>query len=161
MSSQATILTEGSRAPQFSLPSSTGQTIKLADYLNKSDVVLYFYPRADTPGCTIEACAFRDALASYRKLDVPVFGISPDPPEDVTKFAGKFSLNFPLLADADHSVAEKYGVWQEKNRYGKVYWGVARTTFVIGRDGRIAKVFKNVKPEGHDQEVLMYLRERV
>jgi len=149
----------GSKAPTFKLPSSTGDDINLADYKGKR-VVLYFYPRADTPGCTKEACGFRDAIASYKKLDVPVFGISPDPVEDVRKFAEKFKLNFPLLADADHSVCEKYGVWQEKSMYGKKYWGAARTTFIIGADGKIEHVFEKVKPEGHDREVLEYLRDR-
>lgn len=147
----------GAKAPTFKLPSSTDEEINLADYKGKA-VVLYFYPRADTPGCTKEACGFRDAIASYKKLDIPVFGISPDPVEDVKKFADKFKLNFPLLADADHTVAEKYGVWVEKNNYGKKYWGVARTTFII-KDGKIAHVFEKVKPEGHDQEVLTWLKE--
>src|SRR6478735_4907785 len=106
----------GAKAPSFELLSSTGETINLADYKG-GKVVLYFYPRADTPGCTKEACGFRDAIAGYKKLGVPVFGISPDPVKDVTKFAEKFKLNFPLLADADHSVAENYGVWGEKNMY--------------------------------------------
>ena len=148
----------GSDAPTFKLPSSTGETIDLAKLRGKT-VVLYFYPKADTPGCTKEACGFRDAIASYKKLDVPVFGVSPDPVADVKRFADKFQLNFPLLADADHAVAEKYGVWQEKSMYGKKYMGVARTTFVIGPDGKIARVFEKVKPEGHDQEVLAALRE--
>ncbi len=147
----------GAQAPAFSLPGSTGETIDLKDYAGKN-VVLYFYPKADTPGCTKEACGFRDAIASYKKLGVPVFGISPDPVEDVKKFADKFDLNFPLLADADHSVAEKYGVWGEKNMYGKKYMGVLRTTFIIGKDGKIAHVFEKVKPEGHDQEVLEWLK---
>src|SRR5688572_4302707 len=147
----------GSEAPTFSLPSSTGERIDLAKLRGKT-VVLYFYPRADTPGCTTEACGFRDAIASYKKLDVPVFGISPDPIEDVKKFAEKFNLNFPLLADADHFVTEKYGAWQEKSMYGKQYFGAARTTFVIGADGKIEHVFEKVKPQGHDQEVLEYLR---
>jgi peroxiredoxin Q/BCP len=150
-------LQPGVSAPTFTLPSSTGETIDLSDYKGKSRVVLYFYPRADTPGCTKEACGFRDAIAAYRKLDVPVFGVSPDPIEDVKKFAEKFKLNFPLLADADHAVTEKYGAWQEKNMYGKKYMGAARTTFVIGKDGTIEHVFEKVKPEGHDQEVLDYL----
>ena len=148
----------GGKAPHFSLPASTDETIDLKDFAGKS-VVLYFYPKADTPGCTKEACGFRDAIASYKKLGVPVFGISPDPVEDVKKFAEKFELNFPLLADADHSVAEKYGVWGEKNMYGKKYWGVLRTTFIIGADGKIAHVFEKVKPEGHDAEVLAWLKE--
>jgi peroxiredoxin Q/BCP len=147
----------GTKAPAFKLPASNGETIDLKDYAGKT-VVLYFYPKADTPGCTKEACGFRDAIASYKKLGVPVFGISPDPVEDVTKFAEKFKLNFPLLADAVHSVAEKYGVWGEKNMYGKKYFGVLRTTFIIGKDGKIAHVFGKVKPEGHDKEVLEWLK---
>ena len=146
----------GAKAPTFKLPAGNGEIIDLKDYTDQT-VVLYFYPKADTPGCTKEACGFRDAIASYKKLGVPVFGISPDPVEDVTKFAEKFKLNFPLLADADHSVAEKYGVWGEKNMYGKKYFGVLRTTFVI-KNGKIAHVFEKVKPEGHDKEVLDYLK---
>jgi len=148
----------GSSAPAFKLRASTGETVDSAKLKGKT-FVLYFYPRADTPGCTKEACGFRDAIASYKKLGVPVFGVSPDPVEDVTKFAEKFKLNFPLLADADHSVAERYGVWQEKSMYGKKYMGVARTTFIIGPDGKVARVFEKVKPEGHDQEVLGVLNE--
>ena len=147
----------GAKAPSFKLLASTGETIDLVNYKGKR-VVLYFYPRADTPGCTTEACGFRDAIASYRKLNVPVFGISPDPVEDVKAFAEKFNLNFPLLADADHAVTEKYGAWQEKSMYGKKYMGAARTTFVISPDGKIEHVFEKVKPQGHDQEVLEYLR---
>ena len=146
----------GQKAPTFKLPSSTGETIDLSK-LKGQRVVLYFYPRADTPGCTKEACGFRDAIASYKKLGVPVFGISPDPVEDVKKFADKYQLNFPLLADADHAVAEKYGVWGEKNMYGKKYMGVYRTTFIIDADGKVAHVMERVKPEGHDQEVLKLL----
>jgi peroxiredoxin Q/BCP len=149
----------GKPAPSFKLPSSTGKEIGLNDFKGKQTVVLYFYPRADTPGCTKQACGFRDALADYDKAWVVVLGISPDPVDDVSKFSNKFHLNFPLLADADHSVAEKYGVWQEKSMYGKKYWGVARTTFVIGKDGKVRHVFAKVKPEGHDQEVLAWLRE--
>jgi thioredoxin-dependent peroxiredoxin len=153
----SSVPTPGTPAPKFELPASTGNTIALGDFAGRQRVVLYFYPKADTPGCTVEACGFRDAIASYQKLDVPVFGISPDPVEDVKKFADKFNLNFPLLADADHSVAEKYGVWQEKSMYGKKYWGVARTTFVIGKDGRIEQVFEKVKPDGHEREVVEWL----
>jgi peroxiredoxin Q/BCP len=148
----------GSKAPSFKLPSSEGNTISLADFAGKKTVVLYFYPKADTPGCTKEACGFRDALADYDRANVAVLGISPDPVEAVTKFAGKFHLNFPLLADADHAIAEKYGVWQEKSMYGRKYWGVARTTFVIDKAGRIAHVFEKVKPAGHDREVLEWVK---
>lgn len=147
----------GDKAPAFKLPASTGQTISLADQKGKK-VVLYFYPRADTPGCTTEACGFRDAIATYKKLGVPVFGVSPDPIDDVNKFAEKFKLNFPLLADEDHAICEKYGVWQEKTNYGKKYFGVVRTTFIIDESGKIEHIFEKVKPEGHDQEVLNYLR---
>jgi len=149
--------TVGTRAPNFKLPASTEETISLADYKGQR-VVLYFYPRADTPGCTKEACGFRDAIAGYKKLGVPVFGVSPDPVTDVKKFAEKFKLNFPLLADEDHAVCENYGVWQEKSMYGKKYMGAARMTFIIGPDGKIEHVFEKVKPEGHDQEVLAYLK---
>jgi len=158
MSDSSALPEVGTKAPMFSLPASTGETIDLAKLKGKT-VVLYFYPKADTPGCTKEACGFRDAIASYQKLGVPVFGVSPDPVKDVTKFAEKFQLNFPLLADEDHAVSEKYGVWGEKSMYGKKYMGVARTTFIIGPDGKIARVFERVKPEGHDQEVLAALKE--
>jgi peroxiredoxin Q/BCP len=155
--SETSVLSVGEPAPKFKLPASTGETVDLSAYKGRR-VVLYFYPKADTPGCTTEACGFRDAIAGYKKLDVPVFGISPDPVEDVRAFAEKFNLNFPLLADADHAVTEQFGVWQEKSMYGKKYMGAARTTFVIGPDGRIEHVFERVKPAGHDQEVLEYLK---
>jgi len=161
MAEENGVLQAGKTAPQFSLSSSTGRNISLADFAGKKIVVLYFYPKADTPGCTKEACGFRDALADYDKANIAVLGISPDPVKDVQKFAEKFNLNFPLLADADHSIAEKYGVWQEKSMYGRKYMGVARTTFVIGKDGKIEHVFEKVKPEGHDREVLGWIRENL
>lgn len=146
----------GSPAPEFALPSSQGRDISLADYAGKT-VVVYFYPRADTPGCTVEACGFRDAIASYGNLTVDVLGVSPDPVAEVTKFAQKFNLTFPLLADENHSVCEKFGVWVEKSMYGKKYMGAARTTFII-KDGKVAHVFEKVKPEGHETEVLNILK---
>ncbi|HEY8668027.1 MAG TPA: thioredoxin-dependent thiol peroxidase [Tepidisphaeraceae bacterium] len=152
------IIETGKTAPKFNLPASGGKTIALEDFKGKQDVVLYFYPKADTPGCTKEACGFRDALADYDKSQVAVLGISPDPVKDVDKFSDKFHLNFPLLADADHAVAEKYGVWQQKSMMGRKYMGVVRTTFVIGKDGKIRHVFHNVKADGHDQEVLDWLK---
>lgn len=161
MAETPTPVAVGKSAPKFRLPASTGKTISLDDYKGKQTLVLYFYPRADTPGCTTEACAFRDALADYDKAKVAVLGISPDDQKAVTKFADKFHLNFPLLADADHAVAEKYGVWQEKSMYGKKYWGAARTTFVIGKDGKVLHVFEKVKPAGHDQEVLEWIQANV
>src|SRR5688572_25165776 len=155
--SQPMPLTVGQAAPAFKLPSSTGQAVDLKDFAGKRTVVLYFYPRADTPGCTTETCGFRDTLADYDEANVAVLGISPDPVKDVTKFGEKFKVNFPLLADEDHAIAEKYGVWQEKSMYGKKYMGVARTTFIIGKNGKILHVFEKVKPEGHDREVLRWL----
>jgi len=159
MAESASVPAVGQVAPAFTLPASGGQTISLSDFKGKKTVVLYFYPRADTPGCTKEACGFRDALADYDKANIAVLGISPDPVKAVDKFSGKFALNFPLLADADHAVTEKYGLWVEKSMYGKKYWGAARSTFVIGKDGKIRHVFEKVKPEGHDQEVLAWLKE--
>jgi len=148
------VLQAGQPAPKFKLPSSTGNPVALADFLGKSRVILFFYPKADTPGCTKEACGFRDALPQFDTANAAVLGISPDPVEDVTSFAKKFDVNYPLLADADHAVAEQYGVWQEKSLYGKRYWGVVRTTFVIDLDGRIERVFEKVNPEGHEREVM-------
>jgi thioredoxin-dependent peroxiredoxin len=159
VSESSGVISAGTAAPRFSLGTSDGKTIGLGDFAGKKRVVLFFYPRADTPGCTKEACGFRDAHLAYEKAGVAVLGISPDPLEDVTKFAKKFDLNFPLVADADHATAEKYGVWQEKSNYGKKYWGVARTTFVIDKSGKVARVFEKVNPEGHDQEVLAWLKE--
>jgi thioredoxin-dependent peroxiredoxin len=157
----ASIPAIGKSAPKFKLGSSTGNEIALDDFKGKQSVVLYFYPKADTPGCTKESCGFRDALADFDKANIAVLGISPDPVKDVDKFSKKFELNFPLLADADHAIAEKYGVWVEKSMYGKKYMGVARTTFVIGKDGKIVHVFDKVKPEGHDQEVLAWVKEHL
>lgn len=143
----------GEMAPDFDLPASTGKNIKLADYKGKT-VVVYFYPKADTPGCTTEACGFRDSAEEYKKAGVEVIGISPDPVEDVKAFAEKYSLNFPLLADADHKVCEAYGVWQERSMAGRNFMGAARTTFVVGPDGKITHAFEKVKPAGHEKEVL-------
>jgi thioredoxin-dependent peroxiredoxin len=155
---EASIIGAGETAPDFMLQTSEGRTVKLSEFKGKQPVVLYFYPKADTPGCTKEACGFRDRIGDYSNSNVAVLGVSPDPVGDVTKFARKFMLNFPLLADADHSVAERYGVWQKKSMMGKEYMGVVRTTFVIGKDGKIAHVFEKVKPEGHEEEVLGWLR---
>lgn len=144
---------EGSKAPSFTLTSDDGTKVKLAD-LNGSIVVLYFYPKDDTPGCTKEACAFRDRQSELTKLGVKVFGVSPDDQESHAKFRDKFQLNFPLLVDKDHKVAEKYGAWREKNMYGKVSMGIQRSTFLIDADGKIAKVWKRVQVDGHDAKVL-------
>ena len=146
-------LNPGDPAPDFTLPDQDGSELTLSD-LRGQTVVLYFYPKADTPGCTIQACGVRDRGGEYEKAGARVIGISPDPVEDVKKFADKFDLEFTLLADADHAVAEAYGTWGEKSMYGKKYMGVARATFLIGPDGRIVKVFPKVSPKTHDDVVL-------
>ncbi len=156
--SESKIPALGSPAPTFSLPATGGKKISLADFKNKKTVVLYFYPKADTPGCTTESCGFRDALADYDQANVQVLGISPDPIKAVEDFSTKFHLNFPLLADEDHAITEKYGIWVEKQMAATKYMGAARTTFVINKDGTIAHVFEKVKPEGHDQEVLNWIK---
>jgi thioredoxin-dependent peroxiredoxin len=155
--SPASPIPAGVVAPAFELDSSTGERIRLADFAGKRTVVLYFYPKADTPGCTKQACGFRDARAAYEKAGVTVLGISPDPIAKVMRFSAKYRLHFALLADPDHSVAQYYGVWGLKKFMGRKYMGVARTTFVIGKDGRVAHVFENVKPVGHDEVVLEWL----
>ena len=152
------MLAEGDKAPSFTLPDQNGEKVKLSD-LKGETVVLYFYPRADTPGCTTQACGVRDRKADYAKAGARVIGISPDEVKAVDKFAGRYDLDFTLLADADHAVAEKYGTWVEKSMYGKKYMGVQRATFIIGPNGKIAKVFPKVSPKQHDQLVLKALDE--
>jgi peroxiredoxin Q/BCP len=153
-------LEEGSKAPAFTLTADDGTKVKLAD-LKGRPVVLYFYPKDDTPGCTREACAFRDRQAELQKLGAVVLGVSPDDTASHAKFKQKYQLNFPLLADPDHKVAEKFGAWREKNMYGKKTYGIVRSTFLIGPDGVIKKVWKNVKVDGHDEAVLSALNELV
>jgi len=145
----AEVLPVGKKAPAFTLPASTGEKIKLSDYAGEKQVVLYFYPRDNTPGCTQEACDFRDNLARLTDHDTVVLGVSTDSLASHEKFSQKFSLPFPLLADVDHVVSEKYGVWGEKKNYGKVYQGMHRTTYLIGKDGKIKAVWPNVKVKGH------------
>ncbi|HXR30554.1 MAG TPA: thioredoxin-dependent thiol peroxidase [Solirubrobacterales bacterium] len=152
------MLHPGDRAPDFELPDQNGDPVKLSD-LKGQTVVLYFYPRADTPGCTTQACGVRDRSADYKRAGVRVIGISPDPVEAVGKFAAKFNLEFTLLADADHAVAEAYGTWVEKSMYGKKYMGVQRATFIIDPAGKIAHVFPKVSPKTHDDVVLKALTE--
>ena len=148
---------EGKKAPEFTLKASDGKEVSLEDYAGKKRVVLYFYPKDDTPGCTVEACSFRDGVKKIEGLDAVVLGVSPDPVSSHQKFIEKFKLPFLLLADEDKKVCASYGVWVQKSMYGKEYMGVARTTFIIGKDGRIEKVFEKVKPEGHTAEVLEFL----
>ncbi len=152
------MLEAGDQAPDFSLPDQNGESVSLAD-LRGETVVLYFYPRADTPGCTKQACGVRDRSSDYRDAGARVIGISPDEVAAVKRFADKYSLDFTLLADADHAVADAYGTWGEKSMYGKRYWGVQRATFVISPQGRIVKVFEKVSPKTHDNVVLGALAE--
>lgn len=146
----------GQKAPELKLTDSTGACFKLSSLKGKT-VVLYFYPKADTPGCTTESCEFRDHSKAFAAKDAVIIGLSPDTEKAQTKFQKKFDLPFTLLADADHAGAEAYGVWKEKSMYGRTYMGVARTTFVIGPDGKIAHIFENVKPAGHAEQVLAIL----
>jgi peroxiredoxin Q/BCP len=150
-------LSEGSAAPEIVLAADTGEVFKLSD-LKGQEVILYFYPKADTPGCTTESCGFRDEFAGLRKKKAAVIGISPDTVAAQAKFKAKYSLPFTLLADADHKTAEDYGVWKEKSMYGRKYMGIERTTFLIGADGKIRKIFRKVKPAGHAAEVLAALK---
>lgn len=145
------------KAPDFTLQDENGKEISLKDLRGKT-AVLYFYPRADTPGCTIEACGFRDTYSKIQKTGAVLLGVSPDTVAAEKKFSEKFNLPFPLLADADKKVAHAFGVMKEKNMYGKKVMGVARTTFVIGPDGKIEHIFEKVKPDGHAEEVLEYLK---
>ena len=140
-------------APEFSLVDQDGKTHKLEDYLGKT-VVLYFYPKDDTPGCTTEACNFRDDYSAYLDAGVVILGVSPDNVKSHQKFSTKYNLSFPLLTDENHAVCEKYGVWGRKKFMGKEYDGVFRTTFLINPEGRIKKVYENVKPADHSKEIL-------
>jgi thioredoxin-dependent peroxiredoxin len=152
------VLVEGDKAPDFDLPDQDGERVKLSS-LEGETVVLYFYPRADTPGCTTQACGVRDHGAEYAEAGARVIGVSPDEVAAIDGFAGKYDLDFTLLADADHAVAEAYGTWVEKSMYGKKYMGVQRATFIVGPDGRIARVFPKVSPKTHDDVVLKALGE--
>ena len=152
------MLEAGQEAPDFTLPDQDGEELTLSD-LRGETVVVYFYPKADTPGCTVQACGVRDRGADYARAGARVLGVSPDEVADVKKFAEKFDLEFTLLADADHAVAEAYGVWGEKSMYGRKYMGVTRATFIVGPDGRLAKVFPKVSPKTHDDVVLGALAE--
>jgi len=146
----------GRKAPAFSLTDQDGQTHRLADYAGRP-VVLFFYPKDDTPGCTKEACAFRDNLPTFQTRKAVVLGISGQNPASKAKFAGKYGLTFPLLADEKYDVAEKYGVWQKKLLYGRTFMGVSRTTYLIGPDGTVVKRWDKVKVDGHAEAVLKEL----
>ena len=144
---------EGNAAPAFTAKNANGETVRLKD-LRGQNVVLYFYPKDDTPGCTKEACSFRDAFAKFKKRGIEVLGISPDSEASHKKFTSKYKLPFTLVADPDHSIADAYGVWGEKKFMGRTYMGVKRMTFLIDEKGKIKKVFEKVKPDEHAQEVL-------
>lgn len=148
---------EGDQAPDFTLPRSGGGDLSLHD-LRGRKVVLYFYPKDDTTGCTVEACGFRDASGNFNETGAVVIGVSPDSVASHDAFAAKYNLPFILLADTDHAVAEKYGVWVEKSMYGRRYMGIQRSTFVIGEDGTLVKIWPDVKPADHADEVLAELR---
>jgi thioredoxin-dependent peroxiredoxin len=149
-------ISSGILAPEITLPDETGSVRNLSDYLGRP-VVLYFYPKDDTPGCTTEACNFRDDYGAYEQAGVVILGVSPDTPKAHMKFKEKYHLPFTLLADQDHKVCDSYGVWGPKKFMGRDYEGVNRTTFLIDRQGKIIKVFEKVKPEGHSQEILAAL----
>jgi thioredoxin-dependent peroxiredoxin len=143
----------GKKAPAFSLKDQSGEARRLSDFAGRP-VVLYFYPKDDTPGCTKEACAFTDNLPKFKSSKAAVLGVSILDEKSKAKFADKYKIGFPLLADAEHEVSEKYGTWQKKSRYGRSYMGIVRTTFLIDRDGKVAKRWDNVKVDGHAEEVL-------
>lgn len=147
------MLKEGTTAPAFKTTDQNGESVSLKE-LRGRKVVLYFYPKDDTPGCTKEACSFRDAYSKFKKKDITVLGVSPDKEAAHKKFVTKYQLPFTLLADTDHSIAEAYGVWGEKKFMGRTYLGVHRTTFLIDEKGKIRKIFEKVKPEDHASEVL-------
>lgn len=148
----------GQKAPDFTLPSDTGEKVSLKDFRGKK-VVLYFYPKDDTPGCTKEACSFRDNINQILERGAVVIGVSADSVESHKRFKEKYNLNFPLLSDEKHKVLEKYGVWKERNLYGKKFMGTERTTFIIDENGKIAHIFRKVKVDGHTEEVLKKLDE--
>jgi peroxiredoxin Q/BCP len=150
------MLQEGDQAPDIQVRTDTGEEFRLSDLKGKR-VVLYFYPKADTPGCTTEACEFRDDLKKFAKKGAAVVGVSPDKPAAQARFKQKYDLPFTLLADEEKSAAQAYGVWKEKNMYGKKVMGIARTTFVIGPEGKIEKIYNNVKAKGHAGQVLAEL----
>lgn len=148
----------GMLAPDFTLEANNGEPVKLSDFRGKN-VVVYFYPKDMTPGCTTEACDFRDQFENFQAIDAVILGISPDPINRHVKFAGKYGLPFLLLADPDHQVAETYGVWKLKKNYGKEYMGIERSTFVVDKEGKIAKEWRKVKVKGHVEEALQFIRD--
>jgi thioredoxin-dependent peroxiredoxin len=154
------VIEQGDGAPDFELPDQDGRAVRLSDFRGQP-VVVYFYPKADTPGCTTQACGVRDRRADYRDVRAVVLGISPDSVAKVKRFHEKYALDFPLLADEGHAVAESYGVWVEKSMYGRTYFGNERTSFIVDPDGKVAQVLRKVKPAEHDGRVLQALQQAV
>jgi peroxiredoxin Q/BCP len=150
------MIEQGQQAPDFELPDQDGNPVRLSDYRGQA-VVIYFYPKADTPGCTTQACGLRDSISDFNDAGVTVIGVSPDPVKRVKKFHEGQGLNFTLLADEDHAVCDLYGVWGEKSMYGKTYWGAQRSTFIVGPDGTVADVIDKASPKTHAQDVLALL----
>jgi len=150
----------GNMAPAFSLPDQDGNKVSLKDFCGKKNVILYFYPKAMTPGCTVQACGLRDSRKELTKLDTVVLGVSPDPVARLGKFIDKQGLNFTLLSDEDHAVAEKYGAWGLKKFMGREFMGILRTTFVIGKDGRLKHIMDKVKTKSHHEDVLAIIRDQ-
>lgn len=153
------MLKEGMKAPDFKVTASNGKEVSLSDFKGKKRVVLYFYPKDNTPGCTVEACAFRDTNKSLEKVDAVVLGVSPDSVKSHNSFIDKFKLPFILLSDEEKEICKAYKVWVKKSMYGREYMGVARSTFIIGKDSKIEKIYEKVKPEGHAEEVLDFLKQ--
>tara|TARA_Y100001936_G_scaffold248370_1_gene296095 strand:+ start:107 stop:601 length:495 start_codon:yes stop_codon:yes gene_type:complete len=151
----------GNLAPAFTLKDQNGEKVSLKDFKGKKNVVLYFYPKAMTPGCTVQACGIRDYKKEFAKADTVVLGVSPDAPERLAKFEEKQDLNFTLLSDPEHKIAEKYGSWGEKKFMGKVYDGILRQTFIIGKDGRLKEVMAKVKTKSHHDDVLSFIKENL
>ncbi len=148
----------GNLAPAFSLVNQRGEKVSLKDFKGKKNVVLYFYPKASTPGCTVQACGIRDTQSEFAKLDTVVLGVSPDSPGKLQKFIDKYDLNFDLLADEDHAIAETYGVWALKKFMGKEFMGILRTSFIIDKEGRLRHIMEKVNTKTHDQDVLAILQ---
>ncbi|MBL4608034.1 MAG: thioredoxin-dependent thiol peroxidase [Pseudomonadales bacterium] len=149
----------GNMAPAFTANNQRDEKVSLKDFRDQKNVVLYFYPKASTPGCTVQACGLRDHLGEYAKLDTIVLGISPDPVPRLQKFIEKYDLNFDLLSDVDHPIADKYGVWGQKKMAGREYMGLIRTTFIIGKDGRLKHVIEKVRTKSHHEDALELVRQ--
>ncbi|MDR6227616.1 thioredoxin-dependent thiol peroxidase [Desmospora profundinema] len=155
------MLKEGSAAPDFTLPASNGENVSLSDYRGEKNVILYFYPKDNTPGCTAESCDFRDRQQDFADLDTVILGVSMDDLKSHEKFINKYDLPFLLLSDTEAEVCRKYGVYQEKNMFGKKKWGIVRSTFVIDKEGNLARSWRKVKVDGHVDEALIWVRDHL